>query len=119
MRKNLFKDHVKQLSQHYLKKRDQLIHALTHHFSSEIQFNIPDCGFFVWVDFTEKTNTSLLLKKAMEHQVAFIPSKEFAATDKVARYNGMRLNFSNPNAYEIDEGIRRLSCAFETINQGV
>jgi len=112
LRKNIFSEHVMQLNQHYSKKKNLLSNALTRHFSSEIHFNEPSSGIFMWVNFPEKINTSLLLQEAKKQQVVFIPGEFFASTKKVTTYNGMRLNFSHPDEYEIDEGIRRLALSY-------
>lgn len=116
LKKDIFIQHVTLLNQHYSKKKHLLIKALTRHFSSEIYFNVPSSGIFMWINFPEKINTSILLQEAKKQQVVFIPSEFFAATKKVTSYNGMRLNFSHPDEYEIDEGIRRLALSFQNIN---
>ena len=110
-----FEHHIQQLQNQYLKRRNIITNALIQHFPADVGFTPPNCGFFIWMNLHQQINTSVLLDKALEHKVAFIPSEAFAATKEVRTYNGMRINFSNPKEDEIDEGIRRLSLAYQSI----
>ena len=70
---------------------------------------------FIWVYFLEKINTSRLLHESLKQKVVFVPSEAFAVTPDTTIYNGMRLNFSYPSDYEIEEGIKRLSLSYQTL----
>ncbi len=117
LNKNLFEPHIQTLQNYYAKQRDCLVNALTQYFSYDIEFSIPECGFFIWVYFLEKINTSRLLHEALKQKVVFVPSEAFAVTPDTKVYNGMRLSFSYPSDYEIEEGIKRLSLSYQTIRE--
>lgn len=66
----------------------------------------PDGGMFLWVTGPAALDGLSLLEKAIKHQVAFVPGRDFFPTDSGGNY--LRLNFSNSSPDRIREGIRRL-----------
>lgn len=67
----------------------------------------PDGGMFLWVTGPAELDSGELLCRAISHQVAFVPGRDFFAGD--GGRNHMRLNFSNSTPERIREGIRRLA----------
>jgi 2-aminoadipate transaminase len=115
LNKNLFESHVQTLQNYYAKQRDCLVDVLTQYFSYDIEFSVPECGFFIWVYFLEKINTSRLLQESLKQKVVFVPSEAFAVTPDTTAYHGMRLNFSYPSHYEIAEGVKRLNLSYQAL----
>jgi 2-aminoadipate transaminase len=66
---------------------------------------------FLWITLPEGYNTTELLGRALERQVAFVPGGAFHANG--GGENTMRLNFSFSNPAQIVEGVRRLSEVFK------
>ncbi|MCW8449771.1 aminotransferase-like domain-containing protein [Legionella quinlivanii] len=115
LNKNIFESQIQTLRNYYAKQRDCLVNSLTQYLASDITFSIPECGFFIWAYFLEKINTSRLLQESLKQNVVFVPSEAFAVTPDSTIYNGMRLNFSYPSEYEIEEGIKRLSLSLQAL----
>ncbi|MEA4882522.1 MAG: PLP-dependent aminotransferase family protein [Clostridia bacterium] len=98
--------HIDATRQGYRVKRDAMIRAIERHFPKGAKFTRPDGGLFIWVELPESIDTTLLLERATERKVAFIPGSPFYA-DGSGR-NTMRLNFTNASIEAIDEGMHRL-----------
>jgi DNA-binding transcriptional MocR family regulator len=61
---------------------------------------------FVWVRLPEGWDATHLLRRALEHDVAFVPGAPFYATDPDSRT--LRLSFTTHRPAEIREGLERL-----------
>ncbi|HVU34215.1 MAG TPA: PLP-dependent aminotransferase family protein [Opitutaceae bacterium] len=66
----------------------------------------PEGGMFLWVTGPEQLDSLELLQRAVAHNVAFVPGRDFFPAD--GGRNHLRLNFSNSTPDRIREGIRRL-----------
>ena len=66
---------------------------------------------FLWLTLPDGIDVNELLRRAIDHQVAFVPGAAFFANGGGA--NTMRLNFSHPEAERIVEGVRRLAAAMQ------
>jgi 2-aminoadipate transaminase len=62
---------------------------------------------FLWLTLPEGLNTTRLLDRAIERQVAFVPGAAFYANG--GGENTMRLNFSYSSPERIVEGVKRLA----------
>jgi 2-aminoadipate transaminase len=71
-------------------------------------FEEPQGGFFVWAKLPGGVDSSLLLNKAIEAGVAFVPGNVFFADDRLGR-DRMRLTFCTSDQARIAEGGARLS----------
>lgn len=67
----------------------------------------PEGGMFLWVTGPENLDGMALLEKAITHQVAFVPGRDFFPGEGGRNY--LRLNFSNCSPERIREGVRRLA----------
>ena len=74
-------------------------------FPSEVKWNEPKGGLFLWVTLPEHINTSEILMDCIQEGVAYIPGNNFYTTDT---FNHMRLNYSHPSMEDIVEGIQIL-----------
>lgn len=66
----------------------------------------PEGGMFLWITGPAGLDGLKLLERAIKHQVAFVPGRDFFPADAGANY--LRLNFSNSTPDRIREGVRRL-----------
>ena len=100
--------HLEKLRDVYKKKRDAMLKALSINFPKSAKITIPNNGFFIWVELEEDINTTELLHQALEYEITFVPSEEFACNSFSKTFNGMRLNFTNSDLPTIAEGIKIL-----------
>jgi 2-aminoadipate transaminase len=90
----------------YRTRRDAMLDALGKHFPEGARWTHPGGGLFVWATLPEYIDTTDLLAKALNENVAFVPGR--AAYIDGRGGSSMRLNFSGSNEDEIREGIRRI-----------
>lgn len=109
LKNNNLDDHISDLCDEYIQKRDALVCALRKYFPAEVRFHIPQNGIFIWVELPKRINTTKLFNLSLRILgVAFIPSEYFSSTNSVKITNAMRVNFSHPSLEEIEEGVKKL-----------
>lgn len=91
----------------YKNKRDLMLEALEKYFPEGCRWTRPVGGMFIFAYLPEKIDTSLMLEKAKQKKVAYVPGRSFFVDG--SGWNTMRLNFTFVNEEEIEEGIRRLA----------
>lgn len=79
---------------------------LTQRMPAGFTWTKPEGGMFLWVTGPSDLDGLALLERAIKHQVAFVPGRDFFAGH--GGRNHLRLNFSNSTPDRIREGIRRL-----------
>jgi 2-aminoadipate transaminase len=101
-----WRDYVDSLTEIYRARRDTMLDALADHFPPQAEWTRPSGGLFVWATLPDFIDTTDLLARALQENVAFVPG-EAAFLDGRGR-NAMRLNFSGSDEDAIREGIRRI-----------
>lgn len=69
---------------------------------------------FLWVTLPEGASSLDLFELAMKENVAFVLGSAFYIDDN-SRNNTLRLNFSNSDEEQIEEGIKRLAGCLERL----
>ncbi len=105
-REGFLEEHVPVIRALYRERRNAMLAALEEYFPDTISWTRPQGGLFLWVTLPEGLDAAQLLRDALEYRIAFVPGAAFHANGGGA--NTMRLSFSNVNAEQIEEGIRRL-----------
>jgi 2-aminoadipate transaminase len=101
-----WRDYVESLTEIYRARRDTMLDALADHFPPQANWTRPLGGLFIWATLPDFIDTTDLLARALNQNVAFVPG-EAAFLDGRGR-NAMRLNFSGSNEEAIREGVRRI-----------
>jgi 2-aminoadipate transaminase len=101
-----WEDYVRSLIEIYRRRRDVMLDALAEHFPREAEWTHPEGGLFIWATLPDYIDTTDLLARALDEQVAFVPGR--AAFLDGRGGSSMRLNFSGVDEPLIREGIRRL-----------
>jgi 2-aminoadipate transaminase len=101
-----WEDYVRSLIDIYRLRRDVMLDALAEHFPREASWTHPQGGLFIWATLPAYIDTTDLLARALEQQVAFVPGR--AAYLDGRGGSELRLNFSGVSEDEIREGIRRI-----------
>ena len=100
------------LRDHYTKKRDFLVEALTDTLGDALTWELPRGGFFLWARMREPLDGDSLLPFAIARNVIYVAGSAFFVTgpaDETRQY--MRLSFSAASPERIHEGARRLGDA--------
>ncbi len=98
--------HIPEIRRLYANQCELMLDALDRYFPREAQWNRPAGGMFIWVTLPEGVDSTALLAKAIEQNVAFVPGAPFFATDPVP--NTLRLSFVTVPAEKIEIGMRTL-----------
>ena len=113
--------HIKKICTLYQAKRDLMLSAMAQEFPKSVHWNRPDGGLFLWLELPAAIDTTELLPKAINHNVAYVTGKPFFPDG--TGHNTLRLNFSYADDEHIIEGIRRLAAVIkaelDTVQSGV
>src|SRR5262249_24341674 len=91
----------------YGERFEVLDRTLREEMPSEYSWTRPDGGMFLWLTGPEHLDSLHLLTLAIQHNVAFVPGRDFLPSGGGTKF--MRLNFSNSTPERIREGIGRLA----------
>jgi len=105
-----YDEHVSLIRATYRERRDVMLAAMERYFPKTLSWNRPAGGMFLWATLPEGADAAALLERCVEQQVAFVPGKEFFPDGSGA--NTLRLNFSNADPANIEEGIKRMAAVF-------
>lgn len=101
-------NHCNHLSYIYKSKRNTMINALKKHLP-ELEFQIPQSGFFIWGVFPPSVDTQRLFLLALkQYGVAFIPSLSFDNFSDNKVNNAFRLSFSYCPQSLIGVGVEKI-----------
>lgn len=101
-------EHILKIKDAYGKRRDLMVELMAEHFPEGVSYTKPEGGMFVWVTLPEGISSMDLFDLAIKENVAFVPGSPFYTKDGTG-INTLRLNFSNSDFEQIEEGIRRLA----------
>jgi DNA-binding transcriptional MocR family regulator len=104
LRRGLFESNLERVRGLLGARRDAMLEALDRELSGRASWNLPEGGYFLWLELPEHVDGSELLPRAAEAGVRFVPGADFGGTPSSAR-----LAFSFVSIAEIDEGVRRLA----------
>ncbi len=105
--------HLRRICAAYHERRDIMLAALERYAPDGMTWNIPKGGYYVWCRLPEGVTANALVPKSAEQGVAFIPGAPFFASG--AGDDFIRLNFTFAPKDKINEGVRRLSLAMQSI----
>ena len=101
-----WQDYLDSLVQIYRRRRDVMLDALADCFPAESEWARPGGGLFLWATLPDYLDTTDLLARALQENVAFVPGRAAFLDGRGA--SSMRLNFSGVGEDDIREGIRRI-----------
>ena len=101
--------HIPTIRALYKAQRDAMLAALQQDMPSDVTWNTPVGGMFLWARLPEGMNAQDLLSKAVDKGVAFVPGAAFYNDHADPRT--MRLSFVTPNVDEIRTGVAALAAA--------
>jgi 2-aminoadipate transaminase len=102
--------HVAGLRAAYGERRDALLDGLAAALPPGSTHNRPDGGMFVWARLPDGWDAEALLRRALEHAVAFVPGYPFFAGEPDCAT--LRLSFTTHARAEIAEGLARLRASW-------
>ncbi len=109
MQGNFLDRHIPTIRALYKAQRDAMLTALAKDMPSDVTWNTPDGGMFLWARLPEGMNAQDLLPVAVDKGVAFVPGAAFYNDHGDPRT--MRLSFVTPDEDEIRKGVAALAAA--------
>ena len=97
-----------ELAARYHQRRNAFEAALRCHFGDLASWQMPPGGLFFWLTLNRHLDTRLLLPKAIEEGVAFMPGEPFMPV-MVESCGQLRLNFSHASEEQADIGLEKLA----------
>ena len=101
-------ERLKALAARYRGRRDAFEAALRRHFDDLATWQTPPGGLFFWLTLKHRIDTRLLLPRAIEAGVAFMPGEPFLPVQTSA-CGQLRLNFSHASEAQADQGLAILA----------
>jgi 2-aminoadipate transaminase len=102
-----FYRHVEKVKKVYKEKKDAMLACLERYMPEGVTWTKPEGGLFLWVKLPEHISADDMFEEAIKENVAYVIGSAFHIDG--SGKNTMRLNFSYPTLYEIEEGIKRLA----------
>ena len=100
-------NHVKKINEVYARRRDLMLETMKEEFPEGVKWTHPEGGLFMWVTVPESINTTEMMKKCVENNVAYVPGVAFYPGR--TKTNNFRLNYSNMDEDRIVIGIKRIA----------
>ncbi|MEU6580955.1 PLP-dependent aminotransferase family protein [Nocardia sp. NPDC046763] len=101
--------HVDSVREIYGTRAKALVDAVRGRFGDRVSSTDAAGGMFVWVDFTDGTDTTALLSRALDAGVAYVPGNAFAVSTDYT--HSMRLCFTTSDEATLAEAVDRLAKA--------
>ena len=103
-----FPGHLAAVRAEYHGRRDLMLELLQRELPAGSRWSTPGNGALIWAELPGGADTGVLLERAIDEGVAYVPGAAFALPGSRAGRNGMRLNFSYSPPDAIREGMARL-----------
>jgi 2-aminoadipate transaminase len=100
-------EHVPKIRALYKSQRDAMLMALQREMPSDVRWNTPDGGMFLWVQLPARLNAVELLAKAVERNVAYVPGAAFYCDNP--QPHTLRLSFVTASVEQINVGVEALA----------
>ena len=109
--------HIEALNANYRRKRDIMLETIASEFPSDVRYNSPMGGFFIYCYLPEDMPAAALVAKGRELGVTFLPGMGCYANGQGT--HEIRLAFSYQSDEKIVEGIKRLGAAMKAVRSPV
>lgn len=113
LRKGLYERHLSAVRQENKRRRDIMLDALRKYAPDGVEWDVPEGGLYIWCSLPGDVRQSILLAKASERKVAFVPGEAFFTNCQWQ--NNIRLSFTSSAPDRIHEGIKRLMEAVKEV----
>ncbi len=110
---NEIDEHIEKIKEMYRNQRNMMVSMIEKYFPENVKYTKPEGGMFLWVTLPEGLSSMDLFGLAIKENVAFVPGQAFYVDG--SGINSLRLNFSNSNTEQIEEGIKRLGDAINKL----
>jgi len=110
-----YQAYLRRSSQVFRKRRDIMVYAINRYLPSDVFFDHPKGGLFIWLRLPKSVSAEELLPMACKEGVSFVPGNYFFV-DSASGENWIRLNFASQPEEDIGDGIKRLGRAIRKLS---
>lgn len=105
--------YIARIREEYKNRGEAMISTLEEYLPEYVSFERPRGGFYTWLQLPEGSDSTAILKKAIEKGVVFVTGKTFDPAG--IRNNYMRVSFCNTDAATIRRGIPLIAEAIKEV----
>jgi 2-aminoadipate transaminase len=91
----------------YRERRNHMLECFRKYMPEKVKWTEPQGGLFLFVTMPASLDAGLILKRAIDNNVAFVDGATFFCND--SGHNTMRINFSYSSKDDIQKGVQRLA----------
>lgn len=107
---NDYDKHISEIKELYRNQSNAMIQAIDKYFPKTIAYTKPQGGMFMWAELEQGKSALSYLNRAIKENVIFVPGDSFYSDSN--NVNTLRLNYTNSDIVNIEEGIKRLGAVF-------
>jgi 2-aminoadipate transaminase len=104
LKRDLLEPNLERVCRLLRARRDAMLEALDRELGGRARWSRPEGGYFLWLELPEGTDAAVVLVRATDAGVTFVPGADFGGPASSAR---LAFSFASPE--EIDEGVSRLA----------
>jgi 2-aminoadipate transaminase len=109
--------HIAKIREEYRMRMQAMVDLLSRQGWTDIKWNKPKGGMFLWVELPEYVNAEQLLVRSVQEGVAFVPGSPFYAAEP--KVNTLRLNFTHTDRESMQIAVSRFAKAVSEYCQSV
>ncbi|MFC4766019.1 PLP-dependent aminotransferase family protein [Effusibacillus consociatus] len=106
--------HIQEIRSQYRQRMELMSQLLHRQPWTDIRWNEPEGGMFLWMELPSDWNAETLLQHAVKEGVAFVPGTEFYVG--TPQSNTLRLNFTHTSPENMAIGMERLARAVNSFH---
>ncbi len=99
--------HLTTVRMEYKKRRDAMAKALQRLCANDLEFTVPEGGFYFWCKLKQAGTSQRLLQEAAKNRISFVPGEAFHTAPTLDKE--FRLCFTTHNEAVLLEGVKRLA----------
>ncbi len=107
LNEGMLAEHLTTVRREYKKRRDMMAKALQRLCANDIEFNVPEGGFYFWCKLKQAGTSQRLLQEAAKNRISFVPGEAFHTVPTLDKE--FRLCFTSHNEAVLLEGVKRLA----------
>lgn len=107
--------HLTTVRREYKKRRDIMAKALRRLCSNDIEFAVPEGGFYFWCKLKHEGTSRQLIQEAAKNRITFVPGQAFHTAP--TNDNEFRLCFTNHNEAVLFESVQLLAKTLDQITK--
>ena len=98
--------HIRKICLEYSKQKNTMMDMIRKYFPANITYAEPQGGMFLWLTLPSSVDSRDVLAESIKEKVIFVPGDTFYFSQ--GNKNTIRMNFSNLNQKEMEEGLKKL-----------